>query len=243
MLMKKHIIMVIVLISLLQSFTACGKSKEVLAVESAISEIGIVTLDSADSIKTAQEMVERLSESERQSVSNYQELMNAIETLSQLEEAHYQECYDLAVSKMLDNLVIAEELCNLTLDVWHNAIWQVDSNATNPYTKDENGVFFDDFNDALNSLCNSSEYQSKVKEIYSNDYELKKLLDIIKLPPEKFKGNMQDAFVNYYAEYQSFIELALYYNESYNSFSEKFDQIDQASVAAYRKAAFYISTN
>ena len=54
---------------------------------------------------------------------------------------------------------------------------------------------------------------------------------------------MQDAFVNYYAEYQSFIELALYYNESYNSFSEKFDQIDQASVAAYRKAAFYISTN
>ena len=67
--------MVIVLISLLQSFTACGKSKEVLAVESAISEIGIVTLDSADSIKTAQEMFERLSESERQSVSNYQELL------------------------------------------------------------------------------------------------------------------------------------------------------------------------
>lgn len=239
--MKKRITVVSIYIALLLSLTACGRSKDVLAVEGAISDIGVVTLDSADSIKYAQEMFDRLPESDRQDVSNYQELVNATETLSQMEEAYYQECYDLAVDKMLDNLVIAEELCNLTLAVWHNSIWQVDSDDTNPYTKDENGEFFDDFNDALYNLCNSTDYQSMREEILSNDAELNNYLDIIKMPPEKFKGNMLDAFINYYAEYQSFIEFALNYNESYNSFSEKFDQIDETSIEAYRKAAFYTS--
>lgn len=47
--------------------------------------------------------------------------------------------------------------------------------------------------------------KGKVEKIYSNDSELEKALDIIKMPQEKLQ------------------------------------QIDQASVATYRKAAFYTS--
>ena len=65
--------------------------------------------------------------------------------------------------------------------------------------------------------------------------------EIIKNPTDKFKGNMMDAYVNYYTEYQAFIQLALNNNESYNSFTEKFDKIEETSIDAYRKAAFYMS--
>ena len=54
---------------------------------------------------------------------------------------------------------------------------------------------------------------------------------------------MLDAYVNYYAEYQEFIQLALNYNESYNSFTEKFSKLEETSIDAYRKAAFYMSSN
>ena len=35
---------------------------------------------------------------------------------------------------------------------------------------------------------------------------------------------MLDAFANYYTEYKSFVILTLDYNESYNSFAEKFNK-------------------
>lgn len=174
--MRKRIAFAVTFVVLLLCLTACGKSKDVLAVESAISNIGEVTLNSADSIIAAQKLFEGLGESDRKSVSNYQELVNAVDKYTHFEEEYYQECYDEAVFKMLDTLVIAEEL-----------------------------------------------------------------VSIIKMPPDKFKGNMLDAFVNYYAEYQSFIQFVLYYNESYNSFSEKFDSFEKTSIEAYRKAAFYTS--
>ncbi len=239
--MRKRIVFAVMLTALMVCLTACGKSKDVLAAESAISNIGEVTLDSADSIIAAQKLFEGLGESERKSVSNYQELADAINMYTQLEEEYYQECYNNAVFKMLDTLVIAEELCNQTMDVWHNTIWQIADEETDPFTKDDTGIFYDDFNVALEKLNSSADYQSKADAILENNAGLEELVSIIKMPPDKFKGNMLDAFVNYYTEYQSFIQFALYHNESYNSFSEKFDGFEKTSIEAYRKAAFYTS--
>lgn len=241
--MKKRFVAAIMMITLTFVLTACGKSDEVLAVEHAISDIGTVTLHSTDSINNAQTMYNQLMESERKKVSNYQDLVDAIATLSQMEEAYYQDCYDVAVSKMLDTLILAEEICNTTQSIWHNSIWQIDDENTNQYTKDPAGVFYSDFNDALINFYRSNEYQDKADMIKSNAADIERLIETLKEPPEKFKGNMLDAIVSYYVEYQKFIDLALYPNESLNSFSEKFEQIDQTSIDAYRKAAFYTSVH
>ena len=231
----------VLLLLLIMGLAACGKSAAVTEVEDAITKIGKVTLDSGTAITTAQKKYDALDEKERADVSNYQTLVASAERFSRLEEKHYQQCYDDAVGKMLDTLVIAEKMCNQTLDVWHNAIWKTEDEETNAFTKDDNGRFFDDFNDALNKLSASDGYREQRDALQQNDAELQALVSVVKDPPEKFKGSMLDAFVDYYAEYQGFIQFIQNYNESYNSFSEKFNQFEETSINAYREAAFFTS--
>ena len=237
----KRIISIIISFCLLLSLSACGKSDSVLAAEKAISEIGTVSLESADAILHAQEICDQLSESERAKVSNLQKLDDAKEQLNTQYEVFYQNTYDELVSMMLDTLVIAENICNDTVNIWHNSIWKVESEESNPYTKDSDGAFFEDFNDALYAYEISTRYSDYVSQIRENDAYIKEMNEIIKNPTDKFKGNMMDAYVNYYTEYLAFIQLALNNNESYNSFTEKFDKIEETSIDAYRKAAFYMS--
>ena len=80
----------IISLCLVISLSACGKSDSVLAAEKAISEIGEVSLDSADAILHAQEICDQLSEKERDKVSNLQELDDAKEQLKLQYEELYQ---------------------------------------------------------------------------------------------------------------------------------------------------------
>lgn len=237
----RKIIAIIISLCLVISLSACGKSDSVLAAEKAISEIGEVSLESADVILHAQEICDQLSEKERAKVSNLQKLDDAKEQLILQYEDFYQNTYDVLVSTMLDTLVIAENVCNDTVNIWHNSIWKVESEETNPYTKDADGTFYEDFNDALYAYEISTKYSDYVSQIRENDAYIKEMNEIIKNPTDKFKENMIDAYVNYYTEYQAFIQLALNNNESYNSFTEKFDKLEETSIDAYRKAAFYMS--
>ena len=223
--------------------TACEKNEKIIANENTISEIGEVSMDSVDLVLDAQELSDQLSAKELDKVSNTQNLGLTKEQTDQLYEQQYQEYYDTAVDKMLDTLVKAETLCNLTLSVWHDSIWKVENKETEAYTKNEKGVFFDDFNDALYKLNNSDEVKSMVEDVQKNDMEIEELVKLIKNPPDKFRGNMLDAFANYYTEYKSFVILTLDYNESYNSFSEKFNRAEEDSINAYRKVMFYTSSN
>lgn len=77
-------------------------------------------------------------------------------------EQQYQECYDSTVYKMSETIVIAEEMCNLTLSVWHNSIYKIEDEETDVYTRNKKGVYFEDFNEALNNLVNSDEYQNMI---------------------------------------------------------------------------------
>lgn len=239
--MKKQIL--VCLLCLAVVLTSCGKNEKIIAAEKAISEIGEVSLESIDLVLHAQELCDQLSEKDLEKVSNFQNLVFAKEQIAQLYEQQYQECYNTTVDKMLDTLAKAETVCNLTLSVWHDSIWKVENKETEAYTKNEKGVYFDDFNDALDKLNNSDEYKNMIADIQKSDMEIKELVEFIKNPPDRFKGNMLDAFVNYYTTYQSFIQLTLNYNESYSSFSDKFIRADEDSIDAYRKATFYTSSH
>ena len=67
--MKKSIVMVMVL-WLCLTLVACGKNKTVKAVESAIDNIGKVSLDSVDEIETAERLFNILTENEKEKVDN-----------------------------------------------------------------------------------------------------------------------------------------------------------------------------
>lgn len=79
----------------------------------------------------------------------------------------YEENLRLVVDAMLSGAVEAEECCNLTVQVWNNAIWQQEDDATNPYTKPE-GRFVTDFNDALYNLYADPAFCAKLDDITEN---------------------------------------------------------------------------
>lgn len=213
----------------------------IVLAEEAISKIGVVTLDSSNVISNARKTCDQLTAKELEKVSNLSILVDAEERYTMLFEEYYLGVYDTQIMKMLDSACIAEELCNITLAVWHDSIWKKDNKNTKAYTKNEKGKFYEDFNDALYALNNSDEYKDKVKQILEFDNDIEKMNEVIKNPPEKYKGNMLDAYIDYYLQYQEYIDFTLYYNETYNSFCERFDQLEKKSIEAYRKANFYVS--
>ncbi len=118
----------------------------------------------------------------------------------------------------------AEDLCNLTAEVWYNSIYHEESYKTDKYTKKDNGFWVSDFNDALLSL-----YLDKTDEysaLSDEQDEISNLLDKLKDPPEKYK-DCYDALTETYGAYKSLTDLAINPSGSYNSFTDnKEDKIN-----------------
>lgn len=89
-------------VCLLLGFTAilplcgCGKSEKVKKVEALISSIGEVTIDDKQTIQSAQEAYDLLSETEKQSVSNYVVLISALRKLQELQELEQESLTDIS---------------------------------------------------------------------------------------------------------------------------------------------------
>lgn len=100
--MKKGISLVLVLVLCL-SLYACGKSKAVQEVETAISAIGEVGVDSREAIETAEGLYSALPDKDKEQVENYSLLVEARE--------EYEKAYVFELSKeAYENIKTAYEL-------------------------------------------------------------------------------------------------------------------------------------
>lgn len=61
----------------------------------------------------------------------------------------YKEKLEQAYESMVYGAELAEDYATLESKVWRNCIYEEDSSETDIYTKDLNGNFYEDFNDAL----------------------------------------------------------------------------------------------
>ncbi len=92
-------------------------------------------------------------------------------------EQEYIESYDAYIDT-LESIQIyvliggsdAESLCNLTLRVWGNSIYEKKDNETDKFTRKDNGkgIFYDDFNDALLNLYLDDDTSKTRKSIEDN---------------------------------------------------------------------------
>lgn len=145
-------------------------------------------------------------------------------------EQYYQETYDEVVYQMLDNSSQAETLLNKHLSVWYNSIWNVEDINTDEWTKDGNGYFYDDFNDALEEFYDSDYYKTNLQSIYDKDYEIDLLMKDLQNPPKKY-SKAYDELVKYYGLYKSFVNLELNPSSySYNTLSELFSKVDDETL-------------
>lgn len=76
---------------------------------------------------------------------------------------------------MLDGAAEAEESGNLIKQVWYNAIYKKEDEATDKYTKIKNS-FVSDFNDALSNLFADSRFSKKISDIEDNQKTVNKLM-------------------------------------------------------------------
>lgn len=242
--MKKGLVIGLGCMICVLMLTGCGKSKDILAAEEAITAIGEVTIDSGDAIAEAEKLYDLLSDSEKAGVNNYLyldlvEAREAFEIL-QNEQIVADYLYDLetATYTMLSGAADAEKAGNLILDVWYNAIYEMKDETTDMYTR-PNGYFYEDFNDALGELFSDSDFESMISDIRDNQNDVIGMMKGLKNPPKEC-GEAYDALKAYYDEYLKFTNIVIRCNGSYNSFSENFSNADNNTLDAFYAMKLYI---
>lgn len=122
--------------------------------------------------------------------------------------------------------VEAEELCNLTIKVWNNAIFKVYSDETDKFTHP--GYDFKNFNDAI-ELFNNDAATIKSK-ITINNYTKQVQEKMIELEnPPKGLEKCHDAFVEFYVSYESAVSFSQSPSGSLSSYRDskksKFEKV------------------
>ncbi|MCR4677539.1 MAG: hypothetical protein K5679_02160 [Lachnospiraceae bacterium] len=150
----------------------------------------------------------------------------------------YQEDYNALVADMLDDAVLAENLGNLIINVWNNAIFSKADEETDKYTK-QNGKFVSDFNDALSNLWNDKELNEQVSALSDNQKDIKDRMKNMLNPPEGFESAFS-ALEAMYNSYISFTNIVLRCDGSLNSFSEDFSSADESLSQLFTAAELYV---
>lgn len=161
---------------------------------------------------------------------------NPFDKAERAEAEYYSNLVD-ATYTILDGCVDAENAGNMISKVWYNSIYEEHDPETDKYTM-ENGVFFEDFNDALHKLDNDPDFIALCDKISSNQYEVIDLMRKLNEPPKKY-ADAYAVIKDYYSEYIKFTNLILYYSESYNSFTEKFSTYNNSTYHLYKQMLIY----
>ena len=107
--MKKLFVMLLAA-SMLLSLCACGKSEEVVNVESLISTIGTVSLKSEGAILEAEKAYKALPAEDKEKVSNYSDLETARDSYDDLTQALEEALYNYIVKQPERNGCIFDKL-------------------------------------------------------------------------------------------------------------------------------------
>lgn len=141
---------------------------------------------------------------------------------------------------MLDGAAEAEHCGNLIIQVWNNSIYKKSDEKTDKYTKNENGIFYEDFNDALNSLFDNSKFLDDLDKIQENQSEVLIMMKDLQNVPKGYEEEARH-LNNYYEEYMIFTNMVINPLGSLNSFSDEFTDSDKKLSQYYNKIRLYIN--
>ncbi len=172
----KKLISCTLVICILLSLCACGKSTEVKVAEWCINDIGEVTVDSLEKIESAEMMYNALTEAEKKKVENYDILADARKTfdtltegMAQLESVNAYLSLNLAYAAALE---IADHLTGVNVLSDERLIARYELFAT----KMAEGL---DMVHAIEDRYGSNPYTSTLKYYYSSIRRLTNFMDTI----------------------------------------------------------------
>ena len=167
----------------------------------------------------------------------YEELIEKTKKAEKTEK-EYQDAYNTLVSSMLEDAATAENMGNLIVKVWHNAIWNTVDAETDKYTM-KNGKFVTDFNDALAALFTDEEFGKNCSDLAANQAQIMKQMRNMVNPPEGYE-NAFTALESMYNSYITFTNTVLNCNGSLESFSNDFGEADEDLMHKYHSAELYM---
>lgn len=163
----------------------------------------------------------------------------AVKDAQQRKAAAYQgELVQLA-ERIQEYAVDAYEVAAAEESVWRNSIYQERDASTDPYTM-EDGVFLEDFNDALGKLYGDSDFQSKGAFIDSNRKSVAEGMSRLKDAPEGYEDVYQ-ALKAYYDAYIRLTNLALNSaGYTYSDFNSELGDLNRELDTCYLTIATYV---
>ena len=165
-------------------------------------------------------------------------LLFALHLKNKAEEKTYYENMATISYEMINGGAAAESIGNLTQAVWNNAIWKKHDSETDKYTM-ENGVFVDDFNDALDNLISDADYAQQRENLQLHQANVTSLMKTLTDPPKKYE-EAYGVLKEYYDSYLEITKIVINPSGSLNSFSEDFGNADDALVNNYEEMQLYL---
>ena len=182
--------------------------------------------DSKDDGKSTNQVVEQNTQATEQASSD--------------KVTQYMKDYTHAYSKILNGAEKTENFGRFYQHVWVDSIYKEDNEETNKYTKDENGNFYEDFNDALSQIWTEEENYRKYKAVEDYQSEVQTLMKNLTNPPEECK-EAYEALKELYGHYIELSNLVLHpEGQSLQSFTDTFREADTATANCIDKVNIYI---
>ena len=154
------------------------------------------------------------------------------------EKQEYEESYNTYVDNIKKIQVLmysgaseAESLCNLTIRVWANAIYEDKDDTTDKYTRPR-GYFVSDFNEALANLYADSSTQSKIESIEKNQASVRDWMKQIQNPPVGLE-KCYDTLSSLYEDYKVLTDLAINPSGSLSTVSDKKNEVITDFIATF----------
>lgn len=139
---------------------------------------------------------------------------------------------------ILSGAADSEELGNLIVNVWSNSIYKREDDATDIYSM-ENGVFLEDFNDALENLFDSDEYAEQVQKVEDDKDSVTELMKILINPPKEYEKTYS-LLEKYYESYLKLANHVVNAQGSLNDFANEFEELDDEVVGYYEKIKLHL---
>lgn len=163
----------------------------------------------------------------------------AVKDAQQRKAAAYQgELVQLA-ERIQEYAVDAYEVAAAEESVWRNSIYQQQDESTDPYTM-ENGVFLEDFNDALGNLYNDSVFATRLASVQTNQGSAAGSMSGLKDAPEGYEDVYQ-ALKEQYDTYIKLTNLALNSaGYTYSDFNSELGDLNRELDTCYLTIATYV---
>ncbi len=160
---------------------------------------------------------------------------------SVLSAASRQEYMDAVQScgyDMNQGMMQAEDAYNIIVSVWYNSIFNNEDPETDRFTKDKNGRFYDDFNDALGNVFADESFKKRLFLLNENKEKVEEKMRGLNNPPSGLE-NLHANALDVYQEYDILINSVLDPKGNYESYTSKFKDADESAAEKLKRLSMY----